>query len=128
MSWFSSLRSYRPMRRRSAKTQEGEADWLFVYRLVDLRSGGQCEFLTEGRPDLPSVRCTRSARQHHHTVKPRRHHHDADHVVHLCIPHHERCEWPYKRGRLVVEPEGFGRFRFRLLFGPDKFAAREGAP
>ncbi len=123
MSWFRSLRSYAPMRRRSAKVEQSEADWQAVYQLVDARSAGRCEFTAESWVPAP-VRCPRPARQHHHVMKPRRAHHDPDHVVHLCLPHHERCEWPYQRGRLVVDPEGAGAFRFRVLYAPDKFSLR----
>lgn len=126
MSWFRTLRSYYPMARRSVKVQESEAEWTSVYRVVDQRSEGQCEHTAEPTPPLflPTLRCPRQARQHHHVTKPRRSHHDPDHVVHLCIPHHERCEWPYHRGRLVVEPRGRGAFVFRILFASDKWAAR----
>lgn len=134
MSWFRSLRAYSPMRRRSAKLLESANEWLSVYRLVDHRSDGQCEYWDRAyvRPGsvgleafVPAVRCPRQARQHHHVTKPRRAHHDVDHVIHLCIPHHERCEWPYKRGRLVVVPQGGGVFRFQILYAPDKFALRD---
>lgn len=112
MSWFSSLRSYSPLRRRSLKVEQSEGDWQQVYRLVDARSEGRCEFTDH---TLMRARCPKRATDHHHCVKPRRMNQDVVKIVHLCRAHHERCDWPFARGRLVVSPLGDGRFIFSLL-------------
>ena len=118
------LRSYGPLARQSKKVKKAEPDFRAVYRLVDLRSEGRCEFdqLAEWGPRL---RCTHTATDHHHVLKPRRVHHNENAVVHLCRHHHDRAEWPYPRGRLVVTILGNGRFEFAIKFASDKFAARE---
>lgn len=120
---MSRLRTYGYMNKRSEKVINGEEEYLAVYRLVDERSGGRCEVnLT---PD-PRLRCTKLGTDHHHLLKPRRSNHDPDKIVHLCHHHHDRCEWPYKRGRLVI---GWPTFTFHIRYAADKFDARMiGAP
>lgn len=121
---MSRLRTYHAMKRKSDKTVQGEAQFLEVYRAIDQRSGGRCEYVPLEEPRL---RCTYRAADHHHLYKPRASHHREDAIVHLCRHHHERCEWPYKRGRLVVESVGIGpthRFLFTIRYGADKFSVR----
>lgn len=121
---MSRLRTYAPMQRQSVKVTVAETEYRAVYRVVDRRSDGRCEF--SQIPEWgPLLRCTRRARDHHHLFKPRRDHHDAGLIVHLCRFHHDRCEWPYNRGRLVPSALGGGRFSFAIRFAADKFAARE---
>lgn len=117
------LRSYAPMKRRSEKVEAGEAEFRAVYAVVDARSGGRCEvnLLPE-----PGTRCRRRAADHHHLYKPRRSNHDPKLIVALCRGHHERCEWPYKRGRLVISLVD-GRRVFAIQYAKDKFAFRSGA-
>jgi len=116
------LRTYSYMNRRSEKVKAGEASFRTVYRAVDKRSDGICEFSL--LPDYgDAIRCKRRATDHHHLYKPRRSHHEKDLVVALCRVHHERCEYPYKRGRLVILLVN-GRHHFALRFASDKFAAR----
>lgn len=122
---MSRLRTYAPMRRQSQKVITAQADFRVAYRVVDARSEGRCECSL-----MPHVegwalrfRCHRRASDHHHLYKPRRSHHDPALIVHLCRHHHDRCEWPYKRGRLVVSLVG-GRFSFAIRFAADKFSAR----
>jgi hypothetical protein len=118
------LRVYAPMRRTSEKVKRAATDYQAVYKVVDARSEGRCEF--SQIPEWgPVLRCTRPARDHHHLFKPRRSHHDPEKIVHLCRFHHDRVSWPFKRGRLVVMPEGKGRFSFSILFAADKFALSE---
>lgn len=130
------LRSYAPMSRRSEKVKEGEAEFQAVYAVVDARSGGRCEvdLLLFAGEDLSfysgtpkaTFRCRRRATDHHHLYKPRRSNHEAALIVALCRHHHERCEWPYKRGRLVISLVD-GRRVFAIQFAKDKFALRSGA-
>ena len=59
-----------------------------------------------------------------------------DNLVTLCGPTtateshpervgcHERTDWPYDKGRLVVTPLGGGDFRFELVWAASKWAAR----
>lgn len=115
---MSRLRSYTSMRKVSKKREEGKRDFDAVYRQVDSRSDGQCEFqlpyVASGLPRF--LRCRDRAMDHHHCIKPRASHHDANLIVHLCRGHHDRCDWPYLRGRLVVTPLGQGRFDFSIRF------------
>lgn len=133
------LRTYAPMARQSEKVKAERVQFQAVYAQVDARSEGRCEFVTivaaesfvdpYGKPLPPDHRllhrrCTRRATDHHHCVKPRRVHHDPALIVHLCRAHHDRCEWPYQRGRLVVTPLGEGRFRFEVRYVSPKAVAR----
>ena len=108
------------MARQSDKLKQGEGEFKAVYKVVDQRSEGRCEFYEPG----PLGRCPRPARDHHHLYKPRRIAHHPGLIVHLCRAHHDRCEWPYKRGRLVISLYG-GRFVFAIRFFANKFAARD---
>lgn len=120
---MSRLRTYSYMNQKSDKVKAQETEYQAVYRQVDERSGGRCEFTQI--PDYGNLlRCTRHARDHHHLYKPRRSNHDDALIVHLCRFHHERCEWPYKRGRLVVSIVG-GKHSFAIRFAADKFEARK---
>ena len=85
-----------------------------VYAAVDARSGGKCE------------RCGVKATEHHHTRKPRRSHHRPELIAHLCHWCHARCSWPYREGRLTVEPmlDAPGRFVFDVIHAESKFAVR----
>ncbi len=121
------LRTYGYMRRRSLKVQQADPGFQAVYRLVDQRSEGRCEFLEARDPaewgPAAMIRCPRAASDHHPVGKPRRRHHTAELIVHLCRAHHDRCEWPYHRGRLAVTAKGDGVFTFALHFLSAKRAA-----
>jgi 5-methylcytosine-specific restriction endonuclease McrA len=47
---------------------------------------------------------------------------DLDRLVALCAPCHAQTDAPYGRGRLVITPEGQGRFTFTVVRGIDKWA------
>jgi hypothetical protein len=94
---MSSLRTYTPMRRQSVKVQAEASAFRAVYQAVDERSEGRCEVVLDGE------RCRKRATEHHHLVKPRRSYHVPELIVHMCRTHHERCEWPYQRGRLCYK-------------------------
>jgi hypothetical protein len=122
---MSRLRTYAPMPRRSSKVKDGTGAFQAVYREVDQRSEGRCECaIGDVFGEFPLPQCTHRATDHHHVLKPRRVYHNANSIVHLCRHHHDRCTWPFKRGRLVVTILGNGRFTFSIKFASDKFAAR----
>lgn len=61
----------------------------------------------------------------HETRKPRtRYWLNRNYVVMLCRACHERCEWPYAKGRLMIPGTRDTGWGFYLQFAPDKFAAR----
>lgn len=91
-----------------------------VYAEVDLRSGLRCEVQLEG------VRCRLRQQDHHHTRKPRQSHHEAWLIIGICRIHHERCDWPYQRGKLVIQAVGAGVFECRILTAASKFTLRDG--
>jgi 5-methylcytosine-specific restriction endonuclease McrA len=49
---------------------------------------------------------------------------DLDRLVALCLPCHAQTDAPYRRGRLVINPLGGGRFTFEVIRGIDKWAIR----
>jgi len=108
------------MRRMSLKRQRGRAAWAKVYREVDRRSGGQCEVILHGPF---SARCPRRATEHHHTVKPRASHNTPELVIHLCQRCHQRSDWPFTNGRLVITPLRFGGFHSEVIWAIDKRVA-----
>ena len=91
-----------------------------VYAAVDQRSEGRCEV------DL-GARCQKPMQDHHHTRKPRRQHHTVDEVIAICRTHHNRVDWPYARGRLVIHGLGGGVFEYAIVTAPDKFTYRRRA-
>lgn len=111
------LRSYAPI----AKPSRPDAAFQKVYAQVDQRSEGRCEVVLDGE------QCKKAAVEHHHTIKPRASHHAPELVIHICRGHHDRCEWPYKRGRLVIVAHG-GAFFCGIVTAPDKFTYRQTAP
>lgn len=72
---------------------------------VFLRSKGWCEVGDcpdrQGRPMPIEFRysCAKATDMHHLIKRPRLHEPWA--IVHLCRRHHEMCEGPYNKGRLV---------------------------
>lgn len=111
---MSRLRTYAGMKLRPVLTPLV----LAVYAVVDARADGRCEITLDGE------RCRKAGVDHHHTVKPRRSHHTADEVIRICRGHHDKCEYPYARGRLVVRPLGDGRFECAVVSSADKFTYR----
>ncbi len=124
------LRSYARMAPRSAKVEAGADAFAAVYREVDQRSEGRCEVVL--CPE--QTRCPRRGVEHHHLYRPRRAHHTAREVVHVCRPCHDRTEWPFARGRLVYLGTrvhyhlgtliAVDVFLFTLRYASDKWAAR----
>lgn len=92
---------------------------LDVYALVDARADGRCEVVLDGE------RCRKAGVDHHHTVKPRRAHTTPDEVIRICRAHHDKCEYPYARGRLQILPMVDGQFECRVITAPDKFTYRQ---
>lgn len=120
---MSRLRTYARMANESDKVKQDRDVFASVYAEVARRSDGRCEVEQDGEG-----RCRRRAMDPHHLFKPRRSHHTADEIVHVCRPCHDRMEYPFKRGRLcylgsIVSGE-IRRFRFALRYAASKFAAR----
>lgn len=123
---MSRLRAYARMASASDKVKAERGVFASVYSEVDRRSDGRCEV------EIERARCRRRATEHHHLFKPRRAHHSADEIAHVCREHHERVDYPYPRGRLcyvgLLVTGETRRFVFVLRYAADKFAARhEGA-
>ena len=112
------LRAYAPLRARSARAEALRPEIAAVYAAVDDRSAGQCEtMLAPNVGGIAPLRCQRRAVDHHHVVKrsqggPT----DPDHVVALCRTCHERTDFPYSRGRLVIEALGAEQFRYEIRY------------
>jgi len=86
---------------------------------IFFRSEGNCEVVLEG------VRCRRVPQDHHHVQKRSQGGSEtADNVLAICRDHHDRTDWPFKRGRLVIRPLGRGRFECAIVTAPDKFALK----
>jgi len=107
------LRTYAPMRKsRPTLSREVQSE-------VAWRSDGRCEVVLVG------LRCIRRAQDYHHVQKRSQGGPDtADNVLSICRDHHDRTDWPYPRGRLVIRSLGEGRFECALVTAPDKFALR----
>jgi len=86
---------------------------------VSQRADGRCEVVLVG------LRCIRRIEDSHHVIKRSQGGSDTlDNVLAICRDHHDRTDWPYKRGRLVIRPLGQGRFECAIVTAPDKFAVR----
>jgi hypothetical protein len=57
-------------------------------------------------------------------ARPGRSDFELDHLVALCRSCHAQTDAPYARGRLIVTPNGDGRFTFLVVRAPDKWAMR----
>ena len=77
------------LRAQSAKVKAGAEAFKAVYKDVDARSGGRCEYrariageleATAGRP-FDFLRCRKAATDRHHLAKPRRSNHRADLII-----------------------------------------------
>ena len=90
---------------------------------VAARAGWRCEH--------PACRTARGPFDLHHVVKRSQGGGDlADNTVYLCggprtgASCHERTDWPYAKGRLVITPTGNGTFLFDIITKPDKFSPK----
>lgn len=85
------------------------AEWRETKQAVFEREGGRCQW--SGRPGT----------DYHHVVKRSAGGSDhPDNVVLLARKAHDRTDWPYAKGRLVVTALGGGRFKLEVLFArPD---------
>mgnify|MGYP001566899228 CR=1 FL=1 len=109
---MSRLRTYAPLRAKSRPALPPE-----LLLEVFYRAEGHCEVTLEG------VRCPRWCRDYHHVQKRSQGGPDTgDNVLAICRDHHDRTDWPYKRGRLVIRPLGEGRFECAIVTAPDKFS------
>lgn len=99
----------------SAKRRQGQADYVAFVLGIKSRDGWRCAFCGTRQGVLDP----------HHVLKPRaKYLTDPNAVVTLCRRCHRRVEAPYTKGRLVVTPDGHGRFRFDLVYAASKQAAR----
>jgi hypothetical protein len=91
------------------------AEWAALRARVVLRQGGRCLFCG-----------ARRALDAHHVVKRSQGGADDEHanVVALCRPCHDRTDWPYARGRLVVYVLGLDQFTASLVWAADKWEVR----
>lgn len=102
--------------RRTARRAKKKTDWLGIYATLMVRSGRRCE-----RPFCRS-------RQHlevHHVVKRSQGGPDhEDNLTVLCRACHVQTDAPYPAGRLVITPQGGGRFLYATEFkSPKPFRA-----
>lgn len=86
------------------------------------RSDGFCEIVLDGH------RCSRRMSDFHHVVKRSQGGEDSfANVIAICRSHHDRTDWPYTRGRLLIR-RSFGPpeiFVGKIVTAPDKFTLRE---
>jgi len=108
----------------SRKVTKGRTAFRAVYDAVDARSGKRCEVVLRVG-EYTWLPCWKPAPDRHHTKKPRRSFHDPRWIVALCRRHHEMCDAPYAKGRLLIHPNGDGTFRCDIVTAPSKFAYRE---
>jgi len=111
----------RPLRPVSRKRRRQDRPYKQAVALVFQRAAGRCEVVLEGR------RCRAIAVDPHHVVKrsaggPLS---DPSNLVAVCRACHDRTDFDYATGRLVVTPLGAERFDFRIVTAANKFAARE---
>ncbi len=133
---MSRLRSYAPMKRQSPKLlaahraatkgrerlSPGQVVFSSAFEAVALRADGRCEVVLDG------VRCRRRPVDQHHTRKPRRSFDTAEYRIAVCRTCHERCDFPFSRGRLQIATNGDGTFRCAIVTAPDKFTYRQQGP
>lgn len=114
------LRTYAPLRAKFRRTLPPD-----LQLKVFARAGGRCEVEFTVLSESFSIRCNRSAVDHHHVQKRSQGGDDTlDNVIALCREHHDRTDWPYKRGRLVIRSLGQGRFECAIVTATGKFALR----
>lgn len=112
---MSRLRSYAPLRAKSPRKLP-----LDVQSKIALRSERRCEVVVDG------VRCYKWFHDYHHVQKRSQGGPDtANNVLAICREHHDRTDFPYKRGRLVIRPLGQGRFECAIVTAADKFALKK---
>ena len=116
---MSRLRNYAPMKRQSEKKSAEVARDVTVHRWVRMRSGGSCEVT------LNYERCRKLARDQHHVQKASQGGlTTAENLIDICRDHHDRTDWPWNRGRLVIVAHGDETFTSAVRYAPDKFQAR----
>lgn len=111
------LRRAKGLRRVSSRRQRERSAFDAVYWEVNARSRGLCELDGHG---------FHWASEHHHLFKPRRSHHTAAEILHVCRVGHTEFDRPYRIGRRVPTTfdVGLGRYRTEVVYAADKFALR----
>jgi hypothetical protein len=103
------------MARTSTKRLRLAANYNAFVLAIKARDGWRCRYCGQARGPLDP----------HHVLKPRaRYLMDPDAVVTLCRRCHDRCEGPFAKGRLIVEPMGHGSFRYEVVYARSKQHAR----
>ena len=117
---MSRLRSYTRMHPVSAKKQrEDKATKLVKLRVLE-RAQYRCEVVPPNDDTHPGTRCARRAQDVHHVVKRSQGGPDTeDNCLAICRDHHDRTDWPYTRGRLVITPRGGGRFTCAIRYAKE---------
>lgn len=111
---MSRLRTYAPLRAKSRPPISRE-----LQSALSWRSDGRCEVVLVG------LRCIRRMQDYHHVQKRSQGGADTpDNILAICRMCHDRTDWPYHRGRLVIRPLGQGRFECAIVTAADKFQAR----
>jgi len=105
------------MRAVSPKRRDDLREWDRVKTLIRIRSGGRCEVVVDGH------RCVRDAKDGHHVVK-RSQGGDGSvqGVIDVCRPCHDRTDFPYYLGRLVIRALGHQRFACEVRWDVSKAA------
>lgn len=122
----------RPVRKSgivSGRRALNRAGWIALKQQIATRSGGLCEvviaYTLEWDGDLlPLVRrCVRLAVDVHHVQKRSAGGaDDPDNCIAICRQHHDRTDWPFAKGRLVILPLGRGAFESVLVYKENKWA------
>ena len=123
------MRRYTRLRSISRKRQQRLATSARVRQQIMERANGQCEVRLSSLPVVgwiaATVRCRHRASDVHHVLKRSQGGlGNPGNLIALCRACHDRTDWPYKRGRLVITPAGAQRFTCAIRFASDKFAAR----
>lgn len=88
-------------------------EWRATVEAVRQRARGRCEVATHDHP----------GRDPDHVVARSRGGSDRrENIIWLCRFHHDMKDWPYSKGRLVIEADGHGGFRWSIVQRADKWA------
>ena len=105
------------LRRISRKAQLDRIRLAVLRTAVLRREGGRCQARLLGA-------CAGPLDLHHVLSRGRGGKHEYDNLALLCRQHHGEVDWPYSRGKLVIEALGDGAFQLARVWAPDKWAAR----
>ena len=118
------LRTYARINTVSKKRRQFEALAKVQRERILERRNGRCQvvYTSDTFGQLAVVRCDNRAADVHHVQKRSQggtgH---PDNLIALCRHCHDRTDWPYVRGRLVITPLGQERFACAILYAASKF-------